>query len=305
MAKSAKEFNIYDYVTNTILAALEAGTVPWRQCWTGESLGVPLPLSATGEAYRGINVLMLWVQAHEKGYCSPTWMTYKQARDLGGQVRKGEKSTTVVKYGTYEAKGEVEGRDGDEGQTRAYARAYRVFNVEQIDGLAEPFYRKAEAPRDLGTEADPALEDWFDRLGIGIDTSEDPRAYYRPSTDRIHMPPIATFESASQFYGVLAHESAHATKAPHRLDRKHTGLSAERYCKEEVVAELTAALVATRLGIETHYDQNAAYLQHWIDAMKADNRAVIKAASMAQAACDWMFETAGELSLPVAAQIAA
>lgn len=236
MAKSAKEFNIYDYVTNTILAALEAGTVPWRKCWTGESLGVPLPLRATGEAYRGINVLMLWVQAHEKGYCSPTWMTYKQARDLGGQVRKGEKSTTVVKYGTYEAKGEVEGRDGDEERTRAYARAYRVFNVEQIDGLAEPFYRKAEAPRDLGTEADPALEDWFGRLGIGIDTSEDPRAYYRPSTDRIHMPPIATFESASQFYGVLAHESAHASQAPHRLDRKHTGLSAERYAKEELVA---------------------------------------------------------------------
>jgi len=305
MAKSAKEFNIYNYVTDTIVAALEAGTVPWRQCWTGESLGVPLPLRATGEAYRGINVLMLWVQAHEMGYRSPTWMTYKQARDLGGQVRKGEKSTTVVKYGTYKAKGEAEGRDGDEAQTRAYARAYRVFNVEQIDGLAEQFYRKAEAPRDLGTEADPALEDWFGRLGIGIDTTEDPRAYYRPSTDRIHMPPIATFESASKYYGVLYHESAHATKAPHRLDRKHTGLSAERYAKEEVVAELTAAFVATRLGIETHYDQNAAYLLHWIDSMKADNRAVIKAASMAQAACDWMFETAGELSLPVAAQIAA
>ena len=97
MTKPATKFNIYEHVTQTIIAQLEAGTVPWRKPWTGSETGFQMPLRVTGETYRGINVLMLWMAAEQGGYASPTWMTYKQAKDLGGQVRKGAKSTTVIK----------------------------------------------------------------------------------------------------------------------------------------------------------------------------------------------------------------
>lgn len=305
MAKAtAEKFNVYDYVTQTIIAAIEAGTGPWEKSWTGAVQQLGMPLRANGEAYRGINVLMLWVEAHLKGHRSAYWMTYKQAQELGGQVRKGEKSATVVKYGTFEVDRENASADSDP-EKRAYARAYRVFNADQIDGLPSRFHEHAQPPRDLGTQSDPMVQAWFDRLGIAIDTTDEPAAYYTPATDRVHMPPIGTFQSAGKYFGTLAHECAHATKAGHRLNRQHAGLSHERYAREEVVAELAAAMVATRLGIQTEYDQNAAYLAHWIGVMKEDNRAIVKAASQAQAACDWMFAQAGELDQPHPAQIAA
>ena len=226
MAKSDAKFNIYDHVTQTIIAQMEAGTVPWRKPWTGSKAGFAMPLRVTGEAYRGINVLMLWMAAHVGGYSSSTWMTYKQAKDLGGQVRKGEKSTTVVKYGAIEDCDEC--NEGDDPKIRSYARAYRVFNCDQIDGLADGFYAEVEPPLDFGTQSDPALDAWFARLEIPLDTTDEPAAYYRPSTDRIHMPPIETFKSTVSYYSVLFHESAHAPLHIDRLNRKHTGNKAEQ-----------------------------------------------------------------------------
>lgn len=295
MAKTQGKFNIYEHVTNTVVEAIEAGTVPWRKGWTGGGSG--LPLRATGEPYRGVNVLLLWIEAHVKGYGSPSWMTYKQAQVLGGQVRKGETSTTVVKYGTYEGQSEDLGlgEDAKKPVQRAYARAYRVFNVAQIDGLPDPYYRTSDPARDLGTQIDPEVMAWFERLDIPIDTTTEPAAYYTPGTDRIHMPPVQTFVSAGAYFGTLSHEAAHGSGHSSRLNRQHEGTARARYAKEEVVVELTAAFVATRLGIETEYDQNAAYLVHWLRVLKQDSRAVMQAASQAQAACDWMFEQAGAL----------
>lgn len=291
MATSATKFNVYDHVTQTILRELENGTVPWRAPWTGSIANTGLPMRVTGEAYRGINVLMLWVAGQVGGFGSQIWMTYRQAQELGGQVRKGQKSSTVIKYGTVEVKKDDPAADPD---TRGYARAYRVFNADQIDGLPEEFVTQVDAPSDLGTQSDVALDTWFGALGVPIDISDSPEAYYRPSTDRIHMPPIATFETAARYYSVLAHEQVHATKAEHRLDRQHPGKSDERYAREEIVAELASVMVACRLGITPAFDQSAAYLDHWITLLNQDNRAIIRAASMAQAACDWMFEVAGE-----------
>ena len=187
----------------------------------------------------------------------------------------------------------AEGEGGDP-QTRSYARAYRVFNCDQIEGLAEAFYAQADAPRDLGTQGDRALDAWFARLEIPIDTSDEPAAYYTPATDRIHMPPIATFRSTEAYFATLFYEGAHATKHTSRLNRHHTGSAQEQYCREEVVAELAASMVCARLGTENNVEQSAAYLGHWIDILQQDSRAIIRAASMAQAASDWMFEKAGE-----------
>ena len=133
------KFDVYAHVTDTIIAEIEAGTPPWRKPWTGSTSGT-LPKRYNGEAYRGINILMLWVMAAKNGYVSSRWMTYRQAKELGGQVRKGEKSTTVVKYGTFTRENE----QGVEEQL-PYARAYCVFNADQIEGLAEDYYSRPEA----------------------------------------------------------------------------------------------------------------------------------------------------------------
>ena len=196
-------FDLYQHVTGQIIASIEAGTPAWRKPWTGEKGGAAFPLRANGEPYRGINVLMLWLTAHEKGYGAAHWFTYRQAQEAGGQVRKGEKSATVVKFGTIE-------REGDDGDERKipYLKAYRVFNAEQIDGLPAEFYATpAEEAREFGTEADPALQAFFTATGADLRTSDDPRAYYNPAEDFIHMPPIATFHGAAGYYGTLAHEA--------------------------------------------------------------------------------------------------
>ena len=170
----APKFDVYAHVTDTIIAEIEAGTPPWRKPWTGSTSRIALPKRYNGEAYRGINILMLWVMAAKNGYVSSRWMTYRQAQELGGQVRGGETSATVVKYGTFTRENEL-GVD----EELPYARAYRVFNADQIEGLAEDYYTRPEAPRDLGTEADPELAAFFARTGAEIVTSEDPHQEIR------------------------------------------------------------------------------------------------------------------------------
>ena len=296
MAEAAqKKFDVYQHVTDTILAEIEKGCVPWRKPWSGARTGLALPKRVTGDTYRGINVLMLWLTAATKGYASPTWMTYRQAQELGGQVRKGEKSATVVKFGSIEREVEDAVTGDSDTVKRLYARAYSVFNVDQIDGLPEEWYLRPEPAQDRGTKTDPVLEAWFRSMGVPIEQSDEPAAYYVPSEDRIHMPKVGTFESTQAFFATLAHEMAHATMHPKRLDRQHEGKTREeRYAKEEVVGELASAMVGARLGIRPAFDQSAAYLDHWVKVMREDSRAIVRAASMAQAAADWMFDTAGE-----------
>lgn len=279
------KFDVYAHVTDAIIAEIEAGTPPWQKPWTGGAGGTCLPVRWNGEAYRGINVLMLWATAAAKGYGSERWMTYKQAAELGGQVRKGEKSATVVKYGTIERE-----NDAGEEQRVAYARAYRVFNADQIDGLPEDFYIQPDPPRDLGTESDPELEAFFAATGATIITSDEPRAYYRPSTDTVHMPPTRTFHDASRYFGVLGHEVSHWTGSPKRLDRLARFASKSEYAFEELCAELGASMVSARLGVTPSFEQSAAYIESWLSVLREDSRAIFRAASEAQKAADYIFD---------------
>ncbi|MCZ0963088.1 ArdC family protein [Paracoccus benzoatiresistens] len=229
----ADKFDLYAHVTDSIIASLKAGTPAWRKPWTGEKGGAPFPLRSNGEAYSGINVLMLWLAADAKGYHAARWFTYKQAQEAGGQVRKGEKSSTVVKYGTFERE------DAETGEERRlpYLKAYRVFNAEQIDGLPAEYYGTPADPAcNLGTEADPALDAFFAGIGVEIRTSDDPRAYYDPAADFIHMPPISTFYDAAGFYGTLAHEAVHASGHKSRLDRFSRFNDRKAYAFEELIA---------------------------------------------------------------------
>lgn len=280
----ADTFDIYAHVTAEIIAAIEAGTAPWRSPWTGIRASAGIPLRANGEAYRGMNVLLLWMRAAQMGYSSAHWFTFKQALDLGACVRKGEKSATVIKYGTFE-------KDDDTGEEKklSYAKAYRVFNADQIDGLPAEFYAPAASEaQDLGTEPNAALEAFFAATGVKIETSDDPRAFYRPATDSIHMPPIATFHSANGYYGTLAHEACHWSGAASRLDRLSMSNDRAGYAFEELVAEIGACMTCASLGLVPDFAQSAAYVESWLKALKGDNRLIFKAASEAQKAADYL-----------------
>lgn len=286
-------------ISDHIIAAIKAGTPPWRKPWTGGS-GCPFPLRATGQAYRGINVLMLWLEAFEKGYASPFWMTYRQAQELGGQVRRGERSTLVVKYGVLEKEREDEAgqgvREGEEGraQRRPYLKAYRVFNAGQVDGLPESFARKPDPARDLGTKADASLETYFARLGATVETTPDPRAYYHPARDVIHMPPVATFHDTEGYYATLGHEAVHWTGHGSRLDRLARCRDREAYAFEELVAEVGQCLLLATLGLTPAIDQSAAYIEGWLKALRDDKRVIFRAASEAQKAVDLIRERCGD-----------
>lgn len=241
-------------ITDEIVALLEEGTMPWRRPWRIAGGGVPLRVG--GEPYRGINAFLLGLRAAMAGYASPTWMTFAQARRLGACVRKGERSSVVVYYGTAGRRDEAGdggaggdgggdgagGRDGaasdaEPGGTYRFLKSYRVFNAAQIEGLDAAFHPEPEAPPEAGPEPIPELEAFFGSVGADVVTGGD-RACYVPALDRVHMPEMARFESASSGYATLAHELAHWTRAPHRLDRSFgpSSFGNEAYAKEELVA---------------------------------------------------------------------
>ncbi|RJE82005.1 ArdC family protein [Paracoccus onubensis] len=288
-----RNFDIRQHVTDTIIAQIEAGTPPWRKPWTGDLSGASFPLRHNGETYNGINILMLWATAHQRGYNSARWMTFKQAVELGGSVRKGEKAAKSVFYGAIER--EDEEAEGEEHKRRIrFAKVNNVFNADQIDGLPEEYYIRPEPPRDLGTQADPELEAFFARTGAEIITSEEPRAYYHPVKDHIHMPPIASFYNAAGYYGTLAHELTHWACGPARLATQRTHASRKEYAFDELVAEIGACFLAVQLGVEPQFDQSAAYVEGWLEAMKADREMIFKAAAEAQKAVDFINQTVGE-----------
>jgi antirestriction protein ArdC len=231
---------------------------------------------------------MLWLEAAEKGYASPFWMTYRQAQELGGQVRKGERSTLVVKYGVMEKEGE----DGEEVR-RPYLRAYNVFNADQIDGLPASFTRERDEAVDLGTQPDEGLEAYFGRLGATIETSPDPRAYYHPARDLIHMPPVSTFHTTQGYYETLGHEAVHWTGGTARLDRIKRCADRQAYAFEELVAEIGQCLLFATLGLNPSIDQSAAYMAGWLKAFRDDKRAIFRAAAEAQKAVDFITERCG------------
>ena len=277
-------------VTDSIITAIEAGTPPWRKPWTGDAAGGSFPLRSNGEGYRGINVLLLWCAAEAKGYSSAHWFTYNQAKTLSAQVKKDEKSTRIVKYGTCLRENK---KDGSK-ENFQYLKQYNVFNADQIAGLPEEFYTKPIPPIDLGTVANPELEDFFASLGVPIDTSKKASAFYNLKTDRIHMPLIQTFHSAADYYGTLAHEEAHATGHKNRLDRFQKFQGSESYAFEELVAEIAACILGSQMDFRPNFEQSAAYIETWLKQLNNDKKMIFKAASAAQKAVDFIKDKAAQ-----------
>lgn len=280
--------DLYNRVTGKIIADLENGNLTWMQPWQGGHAagGISRPLRANGKPYQGINVIMLWGSAMEQGYACPIWLTYKQASEIGGQVKKGEKGSLVV-YANTLTRTETDDKGEEAERKIPFLKGYTVFNAEQIEGLPEHFYARPE-PKQTEIERMETVDLFFQQTGADIRHGGD-RAYYAPSSDHVQMPMSTAFRDAESYHATLAHEMTHWTMHPSRLNREfgRKRWGDEGYAMEELVAEIGAAFLCADLGItpETRED-HAAYIASWLIALKQDKRAIFTAASHAQRALD-------------------
>ncbi|MEO0030505.1 MAG: hypothetical protein RIS94_263 [Pseudomonadota bacterium] len=279
-------------ITREIVARLEAGTKPWIRPWRGTT--TTRPLRACGIPYRGLNVFWLWMISDICGFASPYWMTYRQAASLGGQVRKGAKSTIAIFYKSY-AK-EVEAPESGErtSEARRVLKAYAVFSADQVDGLPERFH-----PTPVVSPVEPEgwqaeLDAFFAALPLNLRHQGD-EAYYEPVADRITMPSPTLFSGFDHYYATLGHECSHWSGHKSRLGRDLKGrFGSNAYAMEELIAELSSAMLGAELGLPvTHLDHHASYIDHWLTVLRQDDRAILTAAAKAEEAASMLLRLGG------------
>ena len=290
MTAIANTQSLHDAVTARIIAELEQGRFPWVQPWASSSGETPLGLpqnASTGRTYSGINILLLWAAAIEQGRPSQRWLTFKQALALGGNVRKGEKGTTVVYADTFVPKAEQAkaSASGEDARRVGFLKRFTVFQVlPQVEAVI------------AATGAD---------IRIGGEM-----AFYSPSHDFIQVPPQQAYFEPINWYRTVLHELGHHSGHVSRLNRNFSGrFGGEAYAREELVAELCSAFLCAELGV-TPTVRHADYLGAWLEVLKGDNRAIFQAASMASKAADFVMgrrdagrgqHDAGEIRLESAA----
>ena len=288
--------DVYAEITNQIIEAIEAGEGEPVMPWARPDFAIHMPTNvASGNAYNGVNVIGLWATAMVREYSEGLWGTYRQWQAKGAQVRKGEKGALAIFYKQIESKDDAQSDQGDgdneDNQRRFFARASTVFNVSQVDG-----YEAQSAAREP-SEIEPcqAAEAAIAATGAVIEVGGT-RAFYSRSTDKITMPDrelftgTETMNASESWYGTLLHEVTHWSGASHRLDRTFgEKFGDDAYAMEELVAEIGAAFLCSRLGvsIEPRAD-HAAYIGHWLRIMKGDSKAIFTASSQAGKAANYI-----------------
>ena len=284
--------NVYEIVTEKIVKLLEQGIVPWRKPWT--STGLPRNL-VSKKPYRGINYFLLSASK----YVSPLWLTYRQANELGGHIRKGEESTAVVFWKIEDAKRGTNDLDTEKNRRRFLLRYYRLFNLEQCE-LPQAVLEKL--PKIETHEHDPI--EAAEKIIAGMPNPPEiqhagSKAFYSSITDRITLPPRELFISAEEEMATEFHEISHATGSPKRLNRESIAEAApfgsEIYAAEELVAEMSAAYLCAEAGISPAViDNQAAYVAGWLKKLRDDRRLVVHAAAQAQKAADYILGRSSE-----------
>ena len=300
------KFDLYQEVTDKIIAALEQGTAPWLKPWENLSFNGGMPKNAvSGRYYSGVNIILLWLSAAEHGYNQCKWITAKAAIEAGGHVRKGEKATAIVSYRPFER--EKTDKDGnpvfdDDGnpvmEQLASIKKHCLFNIEQCEKLPQEWY---ETATNQENQTDENQYEIFEEIrlmlkGMDIEVQVKPsnRAYYHPQFDHIVMPKMKQFSSPQKFHSVLLHEMTHATGHYKRLAREgiisgKAKFGNKVYAFEELVAEMGCAFLCSHLGF-ADVPQNAAYIDSWIKVLKEDKRAIFRASGKAREACQYMLD---------------
>ncbi|MBK6470324.1 MAG: DUF1738 domain-containing protein [Betaproteobacteria bacterium] len=283
--------DLYTSVTQRIIAALEAGTPPWHCPWRRDGTDARPANATTGRAYRGINVLLLNLQAMAQGYRASRWLTFAQAVAVGARVRKGEHGTQIVFFKLHELDkaSHQEAANDPERRVVPLLRAFTVFNVDQVDGLPE---RLTPEPLEPGSwEPLDAADHILEQSGA-LFRHGGSKAFYAPDADLIQMPPQSAFCNAGDYYATALHELTHWTGHPSRCNRplgRRQGIDA--YAFEELVAEMGSAFLTDYCGL-TGRVQHASYIASWLEALRNDKRLIFTASSQAQKAADFLLGTA-------------
>jgi antirestriction protein ArdC len=282
--------NFYDDITNKIIGELEKGRFPWVQPWGTPSARAQLAMpknASTSRTYSGINVLILWGEVIEKAYTGQSWLTFRQALALGGHVRKGERGTTVVYADRFipdDARRRA-AQSGGEARAIPFLKRFTVFNTDQIDDLPDGIATAAPPPPP-GT-IEPRVEALIKATGIDFRIGGN-RAFYTPSADYVQVPPPAAFFEPINWHRTALHELGHASGHSSRLNRDISGsYGSRKYAFEELVAELNAAFCCASLGTAPTV-RHADYLASWLEVLREDNRAIVRAASLASKAADYL-----------------
>jgi antirestriction protein ArdC len=281
---------LYQEITDKIIAELEAGRVPWVQPWRTAAANAPLAMpknASTERRYSGINVLILWGAVIERGFSGQSWLTFRQALSLGGNVRKGQRGTTVVYADHFvpddEKKRAVE--TGEDAQAIPFLKRFTVFNTDQCDGLPEEVAKAAPPPPPGLVE--PEAERLIAATGADFRIG-GARAFYSPSGDFVQVPPPQAYFEPINWHRTAFHELGHWTGHRSRLARDHSGsFGSKSYAREELVAEMAGAFICASLGIVPTV-RHADYIGSWLEVLREDNRAIIRAASAASKAADYV-----------------
>lgn len=282
--------SLYDEITDKIIAELEAGRVPWVQPWGTAAAKAPLAMprnAATGRHYSGINVLILWGAVVEHGFPGQSWLTFRQALALGGNVRKGERGTTVVYADRFVPDDEKRRarETGEEAQATPFLKRFTVFNAAQCENLPDDIAIVAPPPPPGLIE--PRVEALIGATGIDFRIGGS-RAFYVPALDYVQVPPPQAYFEPINWHRTALHELGHATGHPSRLGRDMAGsFGSKKYAFEELVAEMNAAFCCASLGIVPTV-RHADYIGSWLEVLREDNRAIVRAASQASKAADWL-----------------
>jgi antirestriction protein ArdC len=280
-------------ITDAIIARLELGTRPWKKPWTGTP--TPRPLRSCGTPYRGANIFWLWMMADMMGYASPYWMTYRQADALGGQVRRGQRSTIAIFYKSYGKQVEDPATGEPATEARRVLKSYPIFNTDQIDGLPARFRPAPAAARPVDADRLAELTAFFETIPA-VTRHGGSDAFYDPIADYIQLPAPEAFIDVDRYGATRAHESAHWSGAKHRLNREFgERFGDEKYAAEELVAELASAILGAELGLPVdHLDDHASYISHWLRILKRDPRALLTIASKADEAANYLLALGGK-----------
>jgi len=287
-ASGRRRESLYQEVTERIIAELEQGRVPWVQPWGRARAGLGLPKNAaTSRRYSGINILILWGAVIERGFPAQAWLTFRQAQDLGGTVRKGERGTTVFYADRFVPEDERKraAEAGEEPRAVPFLKRFTLFNVGQCDGLPEHVH--ATAPPRPEREIVPRAEALIAATGADVRIGGS-RAFYAPGDDYIQVPPQPAFFEPINYYRTCFHELGHWTGHASRLARDLAGsFGSKAYAREELVAEMASAFLCASLAI-TPTVRHADYLGSWLEVLREDNRAIFRAASQASRAADFL-----------------
>jgi len=296
--------SLYDEITDKIITELEAGRVPWVQPWGTAAAKAQLSMpknASTDRSYSGVNVLLLWGSTIEHGFTGQSWLTFRQALSLGGHVRKGERGTTVVYADRFIPTDEKRraAETGEEAQAIPFLKRFTVFNTDQCDELPDEIAIAAPPPPPGLIE--PTVEALIKATGIDFRIGGN-RAFYAPVEDYVQVPPPQAYFEPINWHRTALHELGHATGHRSRLNRDQSGsYGTKKYAFEELVAELAAVFGCASLGIVPTV-RHSDYVGSWLEVLREDNRAIVRAASQASKAADYLLGFAPDMAPTAAAE---